>query len=108
MDKPKRLLFISSLDISDNRGKSDGVTKKILLQIKTFKELDFEVDYIYRLDGVVFLHKDGEEYKLTYHEGVHYKTMTRTYSALISFCKDANYDIYMYVTKVTILQCGVF
>lgn len=93
MDKPKRLLFISSLDISDNRGKSDGVTKKILLQIKTFKELDFEVDYIYRLDGVVFLHKDGEEYKLTHHEGVHYKTMTRTYSALISFCKDANYDI---------------
>ena len=35
------ILFISSLDISGNRKESDGVTKKILLQIRTFTELGY-------------------------------------------------------------------
>lgn len=83
MKKNKKLLFLSSLDISGNRACSDGVTKKILLEIKTFRELGYSVEYIVRIDGKVYLVKnDGQKTELTYYDGVFYKTMARVYKVL--------------------------
>ena len=77
------MLFLSSLDISGNRACSDGVTKKILLEIKTFRELGYSVEYIVRIDGKVYLVKnDGQKTELTYYDGVFYKTMARVYKVL--------------------------
>lgn len=43
-----KLLFISSLNLTGNKDATSGVGKKILLEIKTFRELGFEVDYVFR------------------------------------------------------------
>lgn len=87
------ILFISSLDISGNRKESDGVTKKILLQIRTFSELGYNVDYIYRQDSKAFLFHEGEPIFLTNHNGVHYKTMTNVYRSLIKISQTLHYDL---------------
>lgn len=87
------ILFISSLDISGNRKESDGVTKKILLQIRTFTELGYNVDYIYRLDSKAYLQHEGESIFLTNHNGVHYKTMTNVYRSLIKISRILHYDL---------------
>lgn len=51
----KKLLFLSSLDLTEGILSSSGVGKKILLQIETFKALGFEVDFIYKKNGIYYL-----------------------------------------------------
>ena len=87
MAENKRLLFLSSLDITGDRAYYDGVTKKNLLEIRTFKKLGYVVEYIVRVENDVFLvDKEGCRVELTHYAGAFYKRMRRVYSAL--------YDIY--------------
>ena len=58
-DPSKRMFFISSLDISNGRPEKHGVTKKILLQIKTFQKLGFTVDFIFLKDNKCFIYRNG-------------------------------------------------
>ena len=53
------MFFISSLDISNGRPEKHGVTKKILLQIKTFQKLGFTVDFIFLKDNKCFIYRNG-------------------------------------------------
>lgn len=90
----KRLLFISPLDVSGDKTRTDGVIKKIILQIETLSRLGLSVDYI-RADEnrVALITAEGEEIPLTPRYTTYHKTIARTYRALCRRGAYSDYDI---------------
>ncbi len=87
------LLFISSLDISNNRTEFDGVTKKLLLEIRTFKQLGYRVDYIERNDGTAYIHRfDGTRDMIIKLCGVFYKDQSNIYKTLLTTIPQKQYS----------------
>lgn len=60
----KRLLFISSLDLTNGLESTSGVSKKILLEITTFQELGITVDFVLRKRNNFFLRIEKEDIEL--------------------------------------------
>lgn len=94
----KKILFISSLDISNERTKFDGVTKKIILQISTLKEMGFLVDYIYKEDNKTFLLCTEQEQSIfiTEANNTFHNRMKTIYNILPDKLQNKRYD-YIYV-----------
>lgn len=58
----QKLLYLTTWDFKD--GPSTGITKKILAQMKAFKEYGFNVDYTYIADNKVYFCQDGKSIPL--------------------------------------------
>lgn len=74
----KKLLFISGF--KSKLLEYDGVMKKVILEIRTLKELGFEVDYIELDNEEVFLISKDKKLKISKIDSSFYKTMRQFYS----------------------------
>ncbi len=54
-NKGNKLLFVTTWDFTE----SDGVCKKILSQVKAFRQHGYSVDYTYMKNGSTYVNKDG-------------------------------------------------
>lgn len=54
----KRMLYLTAWDFSESQ--TNGICKKILAQIKVFRQKGFEVDFAYTENGKIFLDTNGE------------------------------------------------
>ena len=81
----KQLLFISPLNISGDSLKSDGVMKKIMLQIETLKALGYKVEYIYWENENISLKRfSGKSIHISLLSGLIFKDMINVYKWLDS------------------------
>lgn len=78
----KRLIYISDLDISGDKLLYEGVMKKMMLEIKTFQGMDYNVSYVYRKDGSAYLLHNENEIFLTTLLGQYYKDQSTIFKAL--------------------------
>lgn len=90
----EKVLFFSSYNISNGRLNYDGVTKKINLEIKTFRDFGCTVDYIVQNNGIIYLQKEsGEQRIIIKSSGRYYKDFERVYSKLIEMAPELSYDV---------------
>ncbi len=87
-----KLFYLSSVDISGNNTVSDGVIKKIMLEIRTMNELGFEVSYIFRKDGVYYLFESGHVTKILDSTGTWRYDLIKLSKLLRNLIKWQNYS----------------
>ena len=85
----KKLFFISSFN--PQISETNGVAKKLLLEIETFKSFGFEVDYTEISIEGVFINSDGERTFLVPWKGNYHRTFSSFYKKLSQLNLD--YDI---------------
>lgn len=96
-NKRTSLLFISSLDITGDRSKTNGVTKKILLEISSFEHLGFNVDYIFSKDHIAYFQNyKREEFVICKTKGRYYKDIDSIVKIIPNIIHDKDYD-YVYL-----------
>lgn len=95
----KKILFISPFNISNDMINSDGVMKKICLEIKTFEMLGNSVDYIFWDDNNDIKLKSNEIMDLFPSTGYIYKDMLKIYSWMRNNLMNKSYDI-LYIRHI--------
>lgn len=89
----KRILFISPLNISPDVINSDGVMKKIYLQIKTLESLGNSVDYVFwERNNIKF--KTEKVIDLFPSTGYVYRDMLKIYSWMAEHLIEQCYDVF--------------
>lgn len=82
----KKILYLSFGDFSDNS--SDGISKKIRSQLKSFENLGFATDYTYVKDGNVYLQQDKHDHYLFKSTGVPYRDNMLLYKKILAYTAD--------------------
>lgn len=78
----KRLIYISDLNISGDKLLYEGVMKKMMLEIKTFQRMGYNVSYVYRKDASAYLLHDEKKIHLTTLLGQYYKDQSTIFKVL--------------------------
>ena len=96
-----KILYISTVNFTEEDMNTDGITKKILGQIDAMMSLGMDVDYVGRSEGAVFLYSKGNRRKLCESRNSSYLDNIHISKVVLALLDDEKWD------AIYVRYCGL-